>query len=70
MYDDSSYTLSVSAEMTIDRSGTYNGNLVIGNEQGNILNFQNVPAAQALACTNFTSPEAIESFRSFVFKLQ
>ena len=69
-YDDSSYTLSVSAELTIDRYGDYAGNLVIGNEQGNILNYQNVPAAQALACTNFASSEAMESFRSFVYNLQ
>ncbi|KAL3916121.1 MAG: hypothetical protein SGARI_008026, partial [Bacillariaceae sp.] len=64
-YDDASYTLSVSAELTIDRSGTYDGNLVIGNPQGNILNYQNVPAAQAMACTDFVSADAMESFRSF-----
>lgn len=68
-YDDSSYTLSVSAELTIDRSSTFQGPLVIGNAQGNILAFRDVPRANPTVCTDFASPEAYESFRSFVYNL-
>lgn len=63
------YTAGVSAELTIDRSNTYVGKLVIENPNGNILNFKEKPAATVTACTSF-SDGGYESFKSFVYDLQ
>jgi inosine-uridine nucleoside N-ribohydrolase len=65
-----SYVGGVSAELTIDIEKKYNGPLVIGNARGNILNYQDRPAAKATACTNFVNDEAFEEFKKFVYNLQ
>jgi len=68
IYSASNYLAGVSAELTVDTSNTYNGNLVIGNPNGNILSYRDTPAARVTACTDFAG-DGYDAFRSFVYKL-
>lgn len=68
IYSASNYVKGVSAELTVDTSYTYNGNLVIGNPNGNILSYRDTPAARVTACTGFAEG-GYDAFRSFVYNL-
>lgn len=65
------YLKGVSAELTIDISNAYTGNLVIGNPHGNLVSFRERKAARVTACRGFADDAGgYESFRSFVYELQ